>query len=268
MLDWLLAVPRRIHLGLIYTTQLLSFYNTSNQLLSLYNSTSWIQRLYLANFLYLNTTLISTWTLTWLDLQSWTLSWLNFFLNSVFKLNRILWSFSWLRSLDLRKLKLLIFILLGLDLNWVIYLRIFLGSNYFRSSPSTWIDPFYLTRIQLYLLVKSVLYKLDVPMYKKVSYPKQRSLLLLHVFVLPDLLTQVLIRSGNSLTNFLLEHFPRFLPEIVPDSFPESLPRTLPESLRESYLDMYPIRLTQPYQSAYLAGQNLTRSYTRPYPSG
>jgi hypothetical protein len=34
-----------------------------------------------------------------------------------------------------------------------------------------------LTRIQLYLLVESVLYKLDVPVYKKGSYPKQRSLL-------------------------------------------------------------------------------------------
>jgi hypothetical protein len=35
------------------------------------------------------------------------------------------------------------------------------------------------------------LHKLDVPMYKKVSHPKQRSLLVLHVFFLPDLLTQV-----------------------------------------------------------------------------
>jgi hypothetical protein len=46
-----------------------------------------------------------------------------------------------------------------------------------------------LTRIQLYLLVESVLYKLDVPVYKNVSYLKQKSLLVLHVFVLPDLLT-------------------------------------------------------------------------------
>jgi hypothetical protein len=59
----------------------------------------------------------------------------------------------------------------------------------FRSPPSTQVDPFYLTQIQLYLLVESVLYKFDVPMYKNVSYPKQRNLHVLHVFVLPDLLT-------------------------------------------------------------------------------
>jgi hypothetical protein len=140
--DWLLAVPWHIHLGFIYTTQLLSLYNSSNRLLSLYNSTSWLQRLYLANFIYLNSSLISTCTPTWLGLQSWTLSWLNFFLNSVFKLNPILWCFSWLRLLDLNQPELLIFILLGLDLNWVLYLGIFLGSDSFRSPPSTWIDPF------------------------------------------------------------------------------------------------------------------------------
>jgi hypothetical protein len=97
--------------------------------------------------------------------------------------------FSWLRLLDLNQLKLLIFILLGLDLNQVIYLEILLGSDSFISPPLTQIDPFYLTRIQLYLLVESVLYKLDVPVYKNVSYLKQKSLLVLHVFVLPDLLT-------------------------------------------------------------------------------
>jgi hypothetical protein len=120
---------------------------------------------YLSNFIYLNSSLISSWTLTWLGLQSWTLYWLNFFLNSVFKLNQILWSFPWLRLLDLNQLKLLIFILLGLDLNRVLYLGILFGSNSFRSPPSTRIDPFYLTQIQLYLLVESVLYKLDVPVY-------------------------------------------------------------------------------------------------------
>jgi hypothetical protein len=124
----------------------------------------------------------------------------------------------------------LIFILLGLDLNQVIYLRIPLGSDSFRSPPSTRIDHFYLTQIQLYLLVESVLYKLDVPMYKKVSYPKQRSLLILHIFVLPGLLTRFFTRSGNSLPDFLPGRLPGFLPEIVPNSLPESLPRTLPES--------------------------------------
>jgi hypothetical protein len=137
LIDCLLAVPWRIHLGFIYTTRLLSLYNSSNRLLSLYNSTSWLQRLYLANFIYLNSSLISTWTLTWLGLQSWTLSWLNFFLNSVFKLNQILWSHSWLRLPDLNQLELLIFILLGLDLNWVLYLGILLSSDSFRSPPST-----------------------------------------------------------------------------------------------------------------------------------
>jgi hypothetical protein len=40
LIDCLLDVPWRIHLGFIYTTQLLSLYNSSNRLLSLYNSTS------------------------------------------------------------------------------------------------------------------------------------------------------------------------------------------------------------------------------------
>jgi hypothetical protein len=83
----------------------------------------------------------------------------------------------------------LIYILLGLDFNRVLCLGILLGSDSFRFPPSTQIDPFYLTQIQFYLLVGSVLYKLDVPVYKKISYSKQRSLLVLHVFVLPGLLT-------------------------------------------------------------------------------
>jgi hypothetical protein len=143
--DCLLPVPWRIHLRFIYTTQLLSLYNSSNRLLSLYNSTSWLQSLYLANFVYFNSSLISTWDPTWLGLQSWTLSRLNFFLNLVFKLNWILWSFSWFRLLDLNQLELLIFILLCLDLNWVLYLGILLGSDSFRSPPSTRTDPLYLT---------------------------------------------------------------------------------------------------------------------------
>jgi hypothetical protein len=241
-------------------------YNSSNWLLSLYNSTSWLQRLYLANFISLSSSLITTWAPTWLGLQSWTLSSLNFFLNSVFKLNWILWCFSWLRLLYLNQLKLLIFILLGLDLNQALYRGILLGSDSFRSPPSTQTDPLYLILIQLYLHVESVLYKLDVPLYKKLSYPKQRSLLVSHIFVLPDLLTQVFTRSGNSLPDFLPGCLPRILPEIMTDSLPESLPRTLLESppelypsvlsgaLPESYPNTYPIGLTQPYLSAYPAG--------------
>jgi hypothetical protein len=209
-IHWLF--PWRIHLGFIYTTRLLSLYNSSNRLLSPYNSTSSLKRLFLANFVYLNSSLISTWTPTWLGLQSWTLSWLNFFPNSVFKLNWILWSFSWLRLLDLNQLKLLIFTQLSLDLNWVLYLRIFLGSDSFRSPPSTRIDPSYLTRIQVYLLVESVLYKLDVPVYKKVSYPKQRCHFVLHIFVLPRLLTWVLTRT---LTWILTRDYAWFLTRVA-----------------------------------------------------
>jgi hypothetical protein len=100
-----------------------------------------------------------------------------------------------------------------------------------------------LTWIQLYLLVESGLYKHDVHVYKKVSYPKQRSLLVSHVFVLPGLLTQVFTRSGNSLPDFL----PGFLPKIVPDSLPESLPRTLPESPPGTFPESPPERVTQSF---------------------
>jgi hypothetical protein len=144
----------------------------------------------------------------------------------------------------------LIFILLALDLNRVLYLGTFLGSDSTKSPPSTRIDPFYLTQIQLYLLIESVLYKLDVPVYKKVSYPKQRSFLILYVFFLPGPLTRVFTRSDNSLPDFLPGRLPGFLPEIVPNSLPESLPETLPES----YSDTYPIELTRPYPSAYPVG--------------
>jgi hypothetical protein len=136
----------------------------------------------------------------------------------------------------------------------------------FRSPPSSQTDPLYLTRIQLYLLIKSVLYKLDVLVYKKVTYLKQRSLLVSHIFILPGLLTRVFTRSGNSLTDFLPGRIPRFLPEIVPDFLPESLPGTLLESppgsypsvlhgaLPESYPNTYLIGLTRPYPSAYTIG--------------
>jgi hypothetical protein len=124
-------------------------------------------------------------------------------------------------------------------------------------------------------------------MYRKVYYPKKSSLLILHVFVLPDRLTRVFTRSSNSLPDFL----PRFLPEIVPDFLPESLPGTLPShyssrhrsftrvlprhvpdrvnptllerlpSWVKSYLIMYPALL-----KAYPTGELFTRSQTRPYP--
>jgi hypothetical protein len=244
----IVCCPWWIHLGFIYTIQLLSFYNSSNRLLSLYNSTSWLQRLYLANFIYLNSSLISTRILTWLGLQSWTLSWLNFSRNSVFKLNQILWSFYWLRLLDWNQLELLIFILLGLDLNWALYLGIFLVSDSFRSPPSTRIDPSYLTRIQLYLLVESGSYKLDIPMYKKVSYRKQRSPLALHIFVLPCLLTRVLTRFLiQTLTRILTRdcylsrtwNFSRVLPRHIPNWVNPALPEHLSGQVK-SYPIVYP----------------------------
>jgi hypothetical protein len=137
----------------------------------------------------------------------------------------------------------LIFILLGLDLNRVLYLGILLSSDPFRSPPSTQTYPLYLTQIQLYLLVESVLYKLDVPMYKKVSYLKQRSLLVSHVFVLPGLLTQVFTLSGNSLPNFLPERLPKFLPNIVPNF----LTQVATQNLTRVATRVVPERVTQSF---------------------
>jgi hypothetical protein len=165
---------------------------------------------------------------------SWTLSWLNFFLNSVYKLNWILWSFSWLRLLDLTQLELLIFILLGLDLNRVLYHGISLGSDSFRSPPSTRIDPSYLTWIKLYLFVDSVLHKLEVPC-TKMFLTRRKEVSLSCTF-----LTRFLTRSGNFLPDFLPGRLPRFLPETVSNSLPKSLPRTLLESLPESYQELFP----------------------------
>jgi hypothetical protein len=51
--------------------------------------------------------------------------------------------------------------------------------------------------------------------HKKVSYPKQRRPLILHIFVLPGLLTRVLTRPGNPFSDFLPGRLPGFLPEIV-----------------------------------------------------
>jgi hypothetical protein len=56
------------HLGPIYTTRLLSLYNSLNRLLSLYNSTCDLHGLYHMIFIYLNSYLDPTRTLTQLDL--------------------------------------------------------------------------------------------------------------------------------------------------------------------------------------------------------
>jgi hypothetical protein len=260
-------------------TQLDSYPFTSLQT-DFYLFTTWLlklQRHYLANFIYLNSSLISTWTLTWLGLQSWTLSWLNFFLNSVFKLNQILWSFSWLRLLDLKQLNILIFSLLGLDLNQVLYLGILLGSDSFRSPPSTWIDPFYLTQIQLYQFIESVLYKLDVPVYKKVSYPKQRSILVLHIFVLPDHLTRVLPSRVTPYLISYLDAYPDFYPRLcsIPylSHYPEPYPSHYPSRTQACYPDFHPRLCPIPYPSGYLKPyMSRYLSYTQacypePYPS-
>jgi hypothetical protein len=92
-----------------------------------------------------------------------------------------------------------------------------------------------LTQIQLHLIVESVLYKLDVPKYKKVSYPKQRNLLVLHIFVMSGLLNPSFTWPGNSLPDFLPGHSPGFLHEIVPNSLPESLLGTLLEHVTQIF---------------------------------
>jgi hypothetical protein len=52
--DWLLAILWCIQLGPIYTTRLLSLYNSLKQLIFLYNSTCDLYGLYLTIFIYLN----------------------------------------------------------------------------------------------------------------------------------------------------------------------------------------------------------------------
>jgi hypothetical protein len=159
----------------------------------------------------------------------------------------------------------LIFTQLSLDLNQVLYLRIFLGSDSFRSPPSTRIDPSYLTWIQVYLLVESVLYKLDVPIYKKVSYLKQRSLFVLHIFVLLGLLTRVLTRT---LTWILTRDYAWFLTRVATQNLTRDATRVIPKAFRESYQDTYPIGLTRPYPSAYpIAYPALPEGYPVEYPA-
>jgi hypothetical protein len=146
----------------------------------------------------------------------------------------------------------LIFILLSLDLSRVIYLGILLGLDSFRSPPSTRIHPFYLTQIQLYLFVESVLYKLDVLVYKKVSYPKQWSLLILLILVLPGLRTQVFTRSGNYLPDFLPGRLPDFYSRLCPIPYPSHYPKPYPSR--------YPSRTRLCYPELYLSP---TRTRTR-----
>jgi hypothetical protein len=138
----------------------------------------------------------------------------------------------------------LIIILLGLDLNRVLYLGILLGSNSFRPPPSTWTDPLYLTQIQLYLRVESILYKLDVPVHKKVSYPKQKSLLISHVSVLPSFHTRVFTRSGNSLPISYLDAYPDFDPRLCPIPYPSRYPEPFlshhPSHTLACYPELYP----------------------------
>jgi hypothetical protein len=240
--DCLHSVPWRIHLDFIYTTWLLSLYNSSNWLLSLYILTSWLQRLYLANFIYLNNSLTSTWAPTWHGLQSWTLFWLNFFLNSVFKLHQILWSFPWLRLHDLNQLKLLIFILLGLDLNWVLYLGILL--------PRTALDLLLQLGLTLFIWLR----------FNFISYLNQSCINLMFLCTKRSLTwsKEVSLSRTFFLLGLLTQVFTRIFPEIVPDTLSESPPELYPSvllgALPESYPDTYPIGLTQPYSSAYLAG--------------
>jgi hypothetical protein len=139
------------------------------------------------------------------------------------------------------------FILLGLGLNRILDLGIFLGADSFRSPLLTRTNPSYLTRIQLYLHAVLVLYKHDAPVYKKVSYLKKRSLLVLHIFVLPDLLTRVLTQLGNSLLDFLPKRLPGFLTQVTT----RNLTRAIPGAFPKSYPYTYQIGLTQPYPSAY-----------------
>jgi hypothetical protein len=191
----------------------------------------------------MNSSLISTWILTWLGLQSWTLScktlsWLNFFFNLVFKLNRILWSFSWLRLLDLNQLELLIIILLSLDLNRVLYLGISFGSNSFRSPPLAWTDPSYLIQIQLYSLLNQSCIKLMSPCTKRsLTWSKEVSLPCTFL-PCPASLPESLL---GRVTPYLISY---------PDAYLDSYPRLCPIP----YLSHYP----KPYPNRYLSH---TRSF-------
>jgi hypothetical protein len=160
----------------------------------------------------------------------------------------------------------LIFIPLSLDLNRVRYLGIFLVSDSFRSPPSTRIDPSYLTKIKLYLLVESVSYKLDVPVYKR-SLTRSKEVPLRCMFLscpaplpesLPGRVTPYPISYPNAypgsyprlcpipyLSRYPVPHpsrtrsFSRVLPGHVPDRVNPALPERLLSRVK-SYPIMYP----------------------------
>jgi hypothetical protein len=225
-------------------------HNSTPIFLQLFKSTSislqldfLLQRLYLVNFIYLNSSLISIRILPWLGLQSWTLSWLNFSLNSVFKLNRILWSFYWLRLLDLNQHKLLIFILLGLDLNRVLYLGIFLVSDSFRS----------LFQLGLTLLIWLGFNFVSLLNWSRINlmFPcTQRSLTRCKEVPLSCTLLSCLASLPESLPG-----------RVTP--YPISYPYAYPDSYPRFCLIHYPSRYPEPHPSRY---PSRTQSFSRVLP--
>jgi hypothetical protein len=105
--------------------------------------------------------------------------------------------------------------------------------------------------LQLYLLVELVLYKLDVPVYKKVSYPKQRSLLVLHVFILPCHLTRVLPGRVTSYPISYPRRLPRFYPRLCPIPYSSLYPEPYPSHTRVRYLNFYLRLCPIPYLNLY-----------------
>jgi hypothetical protein len=92
---------------------------------------------------------------------------------------------------------------------------------------------------------------------KKSLTRTQRSLPVLHVFVLPDLLTQVL---PGQVTPYLISYtdtHPDFYPRLCPIAYPSRYPAPYPSHTRACYPDFYPRLCPIPYPSCYL----------EPYPS-
>jgi hypothetical protein len=160
----------------------------------------------------------------------------------------------------------LIFFLLGLDLNQVLYLGILLGIDPLDLLHQLGLTLFIWLGFNFISLLNQSCINLMFPCTKRSLTRSKEGSSSCTFFVLPDHLTRVFTRSGNSLPDFLPGHIPGFFPEIVPDSLPESLPETLfellpesypsvlPGALPESYPNTYPIRLTRPYPSIYTAG--------------
>jgi hypothetical protein len=92
-------------------------------------------------------------------------------------------------------------------------------------------------------------------MYKNVSYPKQRSLLVLHFFVLPGLLTRVFTRSGNSLPDFFSDAYPdsylRLCPIPYPTHYQEPNPTHYPSRTRACYTELYLSRYLSRTRACY-----------------